>query len=112
MAADLVLECTVAGCKLGAGETVWKTRSMPAVATASMMDGHIFSHKQTLGAHGSDVGGGSTSRLVKLDRPKLAENCTQQDFEFFQKEWQAVEIGEVVRDVEPSQVDGGQARKE
>ena len=27
--------------------------------------------------------------MVKLDRPKLTENCSQQDFEFFRTEWNA-----------------------
>ena len=54
-----------------------------------MFDAHIFSHKQALGAHGGDVGGGNRSRFVKLDKPKLVENCSQQDFEFFTKEWKA-----------------------
>ena len=41
-----MLECTVANCKLGPGDTVWKTPSLPAIAAISLLDSHSDNHKQ------------------------------------------------------------------
>jgi hypothetical protein len=36
-----VLECDIATCKLGPGETVWKTPSLPAFAADAVLNSHV-----------------------------------------------------------------------
>ena len=87
------LECTVTDCKAGPSGGKWKTPELPVTAALAILDRHRQDHHGT----GSDVGRGgggsgegvSRGRLTKLERPKISENCTQQDFEFFKTEWQA-----------------------
>ena len=81
------LECTVTDCKAGPSGGKWKTPELPVTAALAILDRHRQDHHGT----GSDVGRGgggsgegvSRGRLAKLERPKISENCTQQDFEFF-----------------------------
>ena len=87
------LECTNADCKAGPQGTKWKTSLLPPDTALQL----LVLHRQD--QHGATVPvpnavsgggeGGAKSRLVKLDRPKLTENCSQQDFEFFRTEWNA-----------------------
>ena len=84
------LECTVTGCKSGPGSAKWKTSALPPDTALQL----LVLHRQD--QHGvavptvvNDGEGGAKGKLVKLDRPKLTENCSQQDFEFFRTEWNA-----------------------
>ena len=87
------MECTVTDCKAGPRDGKWKTPELPVTAALALLDRHRQDHHSI----SSDVvrgGGGSSEgvsrgRLAKLDRPKISENCSQQDFEFFKTEWQA-----------------------
>ena len=87
------LECTVTDCKAVLNGGKWKTPELPVTAALAILDRHRQDHHGT----GSDVGRGgggssevvSRGRLAKLERPKISENCTQQNFEFFMTEWQA-----------------------
>ena len=84
------LECTATDCKAGPGGAKWKTSALPPDTALQL----LVLHRQD--QHGvavptvvNDGEGGARGKLVKLDRPKLAENCSQQDFEFFRTEWNA-----------------------
>jgi hypothetical protein len=43
---DIIMECGFPTCNLGAGETVWKTASLPAIAAVSSLNSHTEYHKQ------------------------------------------------------------------
>jgi hypothetical protein len=43
---DVVLECSTATCKMGPGETVWKTPSLPAVAAEAVLNSHTDNHME------------------------------------------------------------------
>ena len=85
------LECTATDCNAGSDGSKWATPDLPPDAALRLLD----LHRQD--CHGAAaptavVGGGeggAKNKLVKLDRPKLNENCSQQDFEFFKTEWNA-----------------------
>ena len=87
------LECTVTDCKAGPRDGKWKTPELPVTAALALLDRHRQDHHGMGGdvvrGGGSSSEGVSRSRLAKLDRPKISENCSQQDFEFFKTEWQA-----------------------
>ena len=93
------LDCTATDCNAGSDGSKWATPDLPPDAALRLLD----VHRQD--CHGAAaptavVGGGeggAKNKLVKLDRPKLNENCSQQDFEncsqqdfeFFRTEWNA-----------------------
>ena len=88
---DIVLECAFANCKLGTGETVWKTPSLLANAAISLLESHRDNHKQVPGARGGGDGGGGggdSKNMKRLDRPRLEPNSNQQDFSVFKKRWE------------------------
>ena len=71
------LECTAQPCTVGPGETRWKTKALSENNAMRLLDLHEKNYNPVIvqaALAGGD--GGTKSRLVKLDGPKLAENCT------------------------------------
>ena len=88
--AAVQLDCTATECEAGAGGGKWKTPALPVDAALQLLDRHRQDHHGAAAPTAAGGGdGGAKSRLVKPDRPKLVENCSQQDFEFFKTEWNA-----------------------
>ena len=87
---EVVLDCTVEKCEAGPNKVKWRTPKLPVDAALRLLDRHRTDHHGATDNGGvGSVEGGSKGRLPKIERPKLMENCTQQDFAFFKTEWNA-----------------------
>ena len=90
---EISLKCTVEVCEAGSGEARWKTPKLPVDAALWLRDRHrTDQHGATDNVGGGGGVGGSKGRLPKIERPKLTENCTQQNFAFFKTEWNAYSL--------------------
>ena len=77
-------------CEAGPNKVKWRTPKLPVDAALRLLDRHCIDHHGATDNGGvGSVEGGSKGRLPKIERPKLMENCSQQDFEFFKTEWNA-----------------------
>ena len=76
------LECTATKCSAGSDGSRWTTPDLPPDTALRLLDLHRQDcHGASASSAVSGGGeGGVKNRLVKLERPKLTENCSQQDF--------------------------------
>ena len=100
MVLPTVLECQTPGCTCGHGGAWWSTPPRSEDVAMEMMDIHRAAHGQQIGGGGGDVcvGGGDeavndtgwswpSSSLQEIPRPMIQEGCSQEDYNFFKREW-------------------------
>eukprot|EP00111_Clytia_hemisphaerica_P013685 TCONS_00040255-protein len=80
-----VLNCPIPGCGFA-------TDDVDVVGAAAILNAHTYTHMVVPQPAAPPVRG------PKLDRPKLQLNCTNEDWNAFQRRWETYRTGSGIRD--------------